>query len=309
MITVLSLNPSVDHAIEVERFTEGGLNRVALSRKDAGGKGVNVALALAALGAPATVTGFLWRDNAAIFENRLTEAGVHQDFVMLDGAVRTNIKLKSRETGSITEINESGRDVSESDLMQVRDRALALAKESSCLILSGSVPPGTPAGFYGGIIREARKSCFTVLDADGEKLEKGVEALPHMIKPNRFELETLVGRSLPDLDDVKNAALELVKKGIEIVLVSLGGDGALLVTKSGCWRAEGLEIDVKSTVAAGDSMIAGFAAAVTNGWEMEDAFAVAVAASAAKCMTEGTAPLSPEAYAALYPKVQIRRIS
>jgi len=147
-----------------------------------------------------------------------------------------------------------------------------------------------------------------LLDADGERLRSGLQAKPFMIKPNRYELELLTGRKLEGTDALLEAALECVRAGVGVVAVSMGGEGALVTDGKSAYRTPGLKVEVKSTVAAGDSMIAGMAAGFCRSYSLVDAFRLGVACATARCMTEGYKIVDKTVYKALLDMVQIERI-
>lgn len=309
MITALALNPSIDMTISIPEFTYGGLNRVKTARRDAGGKGMNVALALRVLGCETECIGFMHTGNNALFENKLKEHGAGFDFVYCEGDTRTNIKLRDDATSTITEINQSGRPVSEAEMAQMMDMIRRHAADSDYMVLSGSVPPGCSAGCYREIIEEIRDTgCRCVLDADGEKLSEGLKAKPYLIKPNRYELEMLTGRSLPGRMDLLNAAYELINGGVGVVAISLGGEGALITDGNKSLFAPALKINVNSTVGAGDSMVAGLTAALSRSLSLEDAFRTGIACASAACGTEGTQLFTKAEFERLYSMVEIENV-
>lgn len=306
MITALALNPSIDMTLSIDGFTYGGLNRVRTARRDAGGKGMNVALALRALECEAECVGFMHTENAALFENKLREHGAGHDFVYCEGSTRINIKLRDDATSSITELNQSGRMVTETKLVEMIAMIKRHAARASHMVLSGSVPPGCSAGCYREIMEELRGTgCKCVLDADGEKLREGLKAKPFLIKPNRYELELLTGRSLPERADLLAAARKLIDDGVSVVAVSLGGEGALITDGDAALFAPPLKISVNSTVGAGDSMVAGLTAAFSREKSLADAFRTGVACASAACGTEGTQLFSKTEFTRLYSMVEI----
>ena len=255
MITTVCLNPSIDHMIAIDGFAYGGLNRVRASRYDAGGKGLNVAVAASALGAEAECAGFMFKESARLFETRLLKSGTAYDFIWLDGSARTNLKVFDRERGVVTEFNESGHEVGLVDLERMTELVRHRAARADMLVLSGSLPPGCPADYYAQLLRATAESkCRCILDADGVPLREGIKARPWLIKPNRAELETLAGRALDGVAAVRDAARALIAEGIAVVAVSLGGDGALIASADEAFFSPPLPIEVRSTVGAGDAM-------------------------------------------------------
>lgn len=286
MITSISLNPSIDRTLEVASFTTGGLNRVLKQTDVAAGKGTNVALAAAALGEKSACIGFMYREGGRLFEQRLADGGAESDFLWCDGAVRVNVKVFDREKGEITEINSSGTPVTEGQLAEMTELVLRHAKQADYLVLTGSLPPACPADYYRTLAEAAAtENCRVLLDADGERLRAGLLAKPFLIKPNRYELEMLTGKKLESIGAILAAARELVEGGVGVVAVSMGGEGALITDGKEAWHTPGLQVEVKSTVAAGDSMIAGLAAGFNRGYALQEAFRLGVAAATARCAT------------------------
>ena len=309
MITVVSLNPSIDRTMTVENFAPGALNRVISSTDVAAGKGINVALSFAALGLDVECVGFMYRDSASLFERRMMVNSTAYDFIWCDGSVRTNIKVFDRAAGVVTELNESGHPIDPEHLNKMVELVTRHAEESDYLILSGSMPPGCPDDYYRTLINAVEgMGCRCVLDADGERLKYGLEAKPFMIKPNRFELQTMAGRPLETIHDIRDAARRYIDLGVEVVAVSLGAEGAMILSGDEALYAPRLNIEVKSTVGAGDSMVAGLVAGFMGDNELEDSFRMGVACATARCMTEGHKIVDRTVYRALMDMVAIERI-
>lgn len=309
MITSVSLNPSIDRTIELDQFTVGGLNRVQKQTDVAAGKGPNVAIVTAALGQESECIGFMYNEGGKLFEKRLGDSGAACDFVWCEGAVRVNVKVFDRSRGEITEINQSGSRVSEDQLARMTELVRKHALQADYLILTGSLPPGCPSDYYCTLAETAAQAgCRVILDADGDRLMHGLKAKPFLIKPNRYELEMLTGRALPEIRDVLAAAEELIRGGVGIVAVSMGGDGALICDGSRAYLAHGVKIEVKSTVAAGDSMIAGLAAGFASGSELTEAFRMGVAAATVRCMTPPEEMISLAAVQAMMDRIHMEKI-
>lgn len=309
MITTISLNPSIDRTVVVDNFTQGGLNRVVSTHSVAAGKGINVALAASALGVDAECIGFMYREGSKLFEKRLMVNSTAYNFVWCEGSVRTNIKVFDRSKGEITEINESGAQVSEDDLKRMSELVTLHAENTDYLVLAGSLPPGCPADFYRTLIQSVDGlGCRCILDADGERLRYGLEAKPFMIKPNRYELEMITGQELKTLKDIRDAALKFIDMGVSVVAVSLGAEGAMITDGSDAFFAPRLNIEVKSTVGAGDSMVAGLACGFIGDNSLEDCFRMGVASATARCVTEGNHVIDKTVYKALLDMVHLERI-
>ena len=309
MITSISLNPSIDRTLTVEGFTPGGLNRVLSSSDVAAGKGINVALTVSALGLDSKCIGFMFRDSAPLFEKRLMVNSTAYDFIWLDGTARTNIKVLDQSAGVVTELNESGREIDAESLRRMTELVCAHADNSDYLILTGSMPPGCPDDYYATLIDAvAGLGCRCVLDADGERLRKGLEAEPFMIKPNRFELETMTGKRLASISEIRDAARHYIDRGVEVVAVSLGADGAIILRGDEALYAPKLNVEVKSTVGAGDSMVAGLIAGFMAENDLEETFRMGMACATARCMTEGYHIVDRTLYRAVMDMVKIERI-
>ena len=310
MITSISLNPSIDRTLEVNSFTAGGLNRVQAQTDVAAGKGTNVALAAAALGEKSECIGFMYREGGRLFEERLAEGGAQSDFLWCDGAVRVNVKVFDREKGEITEINSSGTPVTEKQLEEMTELVLRHARNTDFLILTGSLPPACPVDYYRTLAEAAAtENCRVLLDADGERLRTGLLAKPFLIKPNRYELELLTGKKLESIETILSAARELVDGGVGVVAVSMGGEGALITDGKEAWHTPGLKVDVKSTVAAGDSMIAGLAAGFNRGYGLKEAFRLGVAAATARCATPPERIIDVETCLRLAAQLEMEKLS
>ena len=305
MITCVCLNPAVDRTVSVPTLTPGGLNRVAASRSDAGGKGVNVAVTLARLGMDAACLSFLPRENGRLIEEKLASEGVAGASVPLEGAIRTNLKVFDESRREITEINESGAPVNEKALADMAALIAGYAERSDFLVLSGSLPPGCPPSFYRDVMAHAPRACRYVLDADANRLREGLKARPFLIKPNLHELRELTGEPLNGLSDIDRAARSLVGQGVGVVAVSMGGEGAFITDGRVSLRAPRVDVAVRSTVGAGDAMIAGLVSGLSRGLTLEETFRLGVACATASVMSEGTGLIENTAVQALLPLVKI----
>jgi 1-phosphofructokinase len=259
-IVTVTLNPAVDRTVTISNFTAGGVNRVEAARDHPGGKGVNVASALADCGLRAGVTGFLGRENAADFEGLFARKKIVDRFVRIAGATRVGIKIIDPIRKLTTDINFPGLAPAAAEVAALRETLSTL--EAAWWVVAGSLPPGLEPGIYREIAGALKKRGARVaLDASGEALRAGIAAAPHLVKPNLSELETLLGARLAGIDAVLDAARELVAKGVETVVVSMGRAGACFVTATEAVIARPPDVEVGSTVGAGDAMVAGMLAA------------------------------------------------
>ncbi|MQX35827.1 1-phosphofructokinase [Roseospira navarrensis] len=279
----VSLNPAVDRSLTVPGFAVDRVNRIAASRTDPGGKGVNVACFLAHLGQSVALAGLLGRETAALFTRQFAAMGVTDITVPVAGATRTNLKILDPDAGTVTDLNGPGPAVTAADVTAVR-RALEHASAGGLdwLVLSGSLPDGLPPDTYADLIAWGRaRGARVVLDTSGAALAEGIGAGPDILKPNRAELEALMGHALPDMTAVVASAGRLVAGGVGLVVVSLGPGGAVVRDRDGAWLAVPPAVPVASTVGAGDALVAGLIHATAQGLPVPEAARVAVGVSAA----------------------------
>ncbi|MFV9568160.1 1-phosphofructokinase [Thermoanaerobacter mathranii] len=308
MITTVTANPAIDRTIIVENLKLGSVNRVIRSRVDAGGKGINVAKNLKNLGDDVIALGFIG-PNAKYIIDCLEDEGVKTDFVKIKNETRTNIKISDISRGEVTDLNEYGPHVSEEEIELLKKSIFKYAKESKVLVLSGSLPQGLPKTFYKDIIREVKSGDLKIiLDADKEALLYGIEEKPYMIKPNVQELEDVVGKKLESLEEVIEEGKKLKDSGIEIVAISVGSRGSIVITKEGIYRVKPVKVEVKGTVGAGDAYVAGFAHGIYKGLPIEKTIKIAAALATSVVMKEGTRAGTIEEVNALKDKIEIERI-
>lgn len=296
MIITVSLNPSIDRTLAVERFEYGSMNRVQNARDDACGKAVNLAIVAGTLGAQAVCVGLLPEDGGARIERRLEAHGVETRFIHVPGRVRVNIKLLDQAKRVITEINERGETATEAQLSELGELISARAGPGDFLVLTGSMPPGCPQSAYETMIRAAPQGVRCVLDAEGDPLRLAIRAKPFLIKPNRLELEQLLGKKLDSIEQVREAAHGLIQSGVSLVAVTLGPEGALLTDGEQTLFAPPIRLQARSTVGAGDSMLAGLLTGFSRGEALERAFRMGVAAASASVVSEGTRLVDADTY-------------
>jgi len=289
MITTVTLNPAIDRTIVVNHFEYGSVNRVAKSREDIGGKGINVARILLALGSDAKAVGFIGKSNYPQAHALLQADAIPAEFIYIDAPTRMNTKLLESSTHTTTDINEAGFTVTRQETDAVRQLIHTCAKASTFIVFSGSVPIGLPSSIYREMIEQVPSHCKVALDADGLLLMESLKAKPFLIKPNIHELESALGRTLSGNREIAVAAAGLIEQyGISYVLVSMGASGSILVTADQALLASPLSVNVKGTVGAGDSMLAGFIHGLTEGYDLSAALAWATACGASAVSQEGT---------------------
>ena len=274
----ITLNPAIDRTITIPNFQAGKVNRVQAEYSNAGGKGVNVASSLADAGHKIAVTGFLGRENVALFERLFARKRIADHFVRLDGETRVGIKITDPVLRETTDINFPGAEPLPSDLAALR--AIVDHFDAEWFVLAGSLPPGVETTIYRDLTAALKaRGRKVALDTSGDSLNQAIEAVPSFIKPNIHELEGLVGRALPSREAVTEAARELVARGIEMVVVSMGEQGACFVGSEGVLFAIPPAIEVRSTVGAGDAMVAGVLSSKIRGLSLADTARVSTAFS------------------------------
>ncbi len=288
-VTAIALNPAIDRTVTVPGFTAGATNRVQAARLDPGGKGINVARVLQALGGAVGLAGFLGEANGRLILAQLERLGLPHRFVMVPGENRVNLKLVDPAADQLTEVNDLGFTVTPELMAEMTDLVRSGLPATGILILAGSLPTGVPLTYYRELTALARTAGVSViLDADGEPLRAALEAHPTLIKPNQSEAERLLGCPIRDRAAVIEAAKELRARGPEMVAISCGAEGAVLATEAGTWWATPPAISAGSAVGAGDSMVAALALALSNGSTHEEALRLATAAGAATASLPGT---------------------
>lgn len=289
MIYTVTLNPAIDKTVEIPGFAAGKVNRVQNMRLDAGGKGINVTKCLASFGQKSIAAMILGGSNGNRLQQMLLQQGISTLAVSVSGETRTNLKIIDSTGHSNTDINEPGPLADADTLADLREKIGQSLCPGDAVILSGSLPRGAEAATY-------RQWCAyfqsvgarVYLDADGEALRLGIQAVPYLIKPNDEELSRLLGRPVDSLDDMLQAGHSLLAAGIREVVISLGAKGALFLNGEGACLAEALSVPVRSTVGAGDSMVAAMAYAKENALSREQQIRLAMAMGAASVMCDGT---------------------
>lgn len=288
MINTITLNPSLDYVIKVDNFESGALNRSKSEKVYAGGKGINVSIVLKNLGIDNKAIGYVAGFTGDEVIRQVEEHGVKSDFIKLDkGMTRINVKLKSKEE---TEINGMGPDIDEKSLNILYDKISELGK-GDFLVLSGSIPKSIPDDIYENIIKTFKeKEIEFIVDATKELLLNVLKYKPFLIKPNHHELAEMFGVQINCDEDIIKYGKKLQDLGARNVLISMAGDGAILISEDG--EAKKREVPkgiLKNSVGAGDSMVAGFIAGYLKNNDIEEAFEMGVATGSASAFSDGLA--------------------
>ncbi|MBN1573891.1 MAG: 1-phosphofructokinase [Deltaproteobacteria bacterium] len=314
MIYTITLNPALDRSITVEMLVSDDANRVVSEERYAGGKGIDVSRVIQVLGGDSVALGFVGGFHGMELEQRLLRQGVKCDFVETRRETRTNILIHEKLKKTHTILNASGPEVNEVEIRELMEK-IKVIEDPEYAVISGSIPGGLKVDIYKDIVSIFNKrGSITALDADGEAMKQGIRAVPHIVKPNIHELGRLLGREIKNSEDAIRGAEELLDMGIKIVLISMGGDGAILVSEE--TKAKGIralkgippEITVDSTVGAGDSFLAAFVLGRKRNLDIKECLALAVASGAAASITPGTELCKREDVERLLDRVKIEEI-
>ncbi|MFV2012365.1 MULTISPECIES: 1-phosphofructokinase [unclassified Micromonospora] len=285
MILTLTLNPSLDRAVEIDDLVRGEVIRATGARLDPGGKGVNVSRALLANGVPSVAVLPCGGDEGGQLVRLLAAEGVEVVAVPIAGRTRSNITLAEPD-GTVTKVNEPGPTLSRDEFDAITTRLLDTAHQADWVVVCGSLPPGLPVDGFTALCRQLLDAGLRLaVDTSGPPLRAAAEAGADLVKPNREELAEAVGRPLDGLGDVVDAAQQVRAWGAGTVLASLGAQGAVLVDADGMRTGDSPVDQPRSTVGAGDALLAGFLAAGASG---PDALAEGLAWGAAAVSLPGS---------------------
>lgn len=308
MIATITLNPSIDRTLEIQHLVVGGMNRVKSRTDYPSGKGINVTRALRQWGQPSEALALVGGASGDWLVKVLRQQGIILDYVRVQGDTRTNLKIWDALERRATEVNEPGPEVTLTELEELKSKIANKASTWDWLVISGSVPPGTPPDFYGTLVEIARSQGAKVaLDASGAALREGIRTLPDLIKPNEVEAAELLGWEPQDEMGAIAAVEELAQSGISYVLLTLGKAGAFVGHEGQVWQAIPPEIEAKSTVGCGDSAVAGMVWALREGKDLSEALSWSMAAGAAAATTWGTEPADWEMVTKLVDQVKVYR--
>jgi len=312
MIVTVTLNAAIDRTLTVPNFQRGQRHRASAGVTLAGGKGINVARALKALGIPVVATGFVGGDTGTRIVEHLTEEAILNDFVHIAGESRTSTAVVDPTGGSYTEINEWGPAVSAEELEALLEKLRYLTQGAELVVFAGSLPRDVPDDFYAEAARElSRRQVPIVLDIEGEPLRLAVEAEPFLVSPNQSEAEALVGQEFHDDEDFR-IALESI--------ADMGARSVLITTERGCvallreereaqrFRAFAPRVEPVSAVGSGDVLLAGYLAGRHVGRTHEESLRSAVAAGAASTLEVGAGRFDPRQAARLQAGVELTEL-
>ncbi|MBI2884572.1 MAG: 1-phosphofructokinase family hexose kinase [Candidatus Omnitrophica bacterium] len=310
MIVTLTLNPSLDEWVSLERLRFGEPNRALATERYPGGKGINVSRVVHELGGRTLAVALSGGEDGVILGHLLTQRRIPHRFVPVPGrTTRNNYQIQIRSPRALLQINTPGPRVSRAVLRRVERLLRTVRPRPQALVCSGSLPPGAPLDTYRRMLSQRlHAGALTVLDTSGPALRAGLRARPWLIKPNRLEAEGLVGRRLPRRADVAEAIRHLVESGgPRVVVTSLGADGALMASAGDprVWWAKPPQVPVGSAVGAGDSLVAGFVTGYFKTRSLLEALRLGVACGTASAMTPGTSLCRRQDVRRLSPRIRL----
>ncbi|MDR2751357.1 MAG: 1-phosphofructokinase [Clostridiales bacterium] len=309
MILTVTLNAAIDKRYVVDGFRQGEVNRVRECVYTPGGKGLNVSKSAAIAGAEVTATGLIGGHAGEYIEEALKKLGIRCSFLKLEEESRSCVNIWDESRKMQTEFLEPGFAVKEEQFERFASKYQELAKEAQVVSISGSVPRGLDGLSYQRLVKIAKDlGKKVILDTSGALLEMGIKAAPSLVKPNLDEIRALSGRNCETLEDIVLSAKEIHLRGVEMVVVSLGADGAVAVCGEGAFRAKVPKVSAVNTVGCGDSMIAGFAIGFAQGLSPKKSLRKASAMSAASALSEETGFFRIEDMERLLNEVEVERL-
>ena len=306
MITVGGFNTSVDKAMAMAELRSGAVNRASSVHSYPGGKGLHVACAVAALGEPVTLVGLIDAAHRGFFEDALAARGVCFQGTLVAGSVRTCLTIREEGQARVTEILEPGPELDETAQRSLAEAFLSGAVRSEVAVLSGSVPRGFGEDVYARLAAALREVGLRgLVDASGELLRAAVEARPFLVKPNREELEAVLGEPVQGVAGAAAAARGLCARGIAVVVVSLGAEGALLASEGRVAYARAPAGPAQNTVGSGDCLLGGVAVGLKRGLRFDEVLRLGVACGTANTLSPETGFVRREDVEAVLPEVRV----
>jgi 1-phosphofructokinase family hexose kinase len=297
MIITVTLNAAIDKSLSVPNFRLGRRHRTVEQRTIAGGKGVNIARTLKALGQPVIATGFAGGVTGTHIVEQLTEEAILNDFVRIREESRTNTSVLDPTTGQQTEINERGPLVSESEVELFHDKLLYLARGAAIVVFAGSLPPGVEPDLYAALVGELeRMEVTTVIDTDGEPLRQAVRAEPDVVSPNVLEAEELVGHEFAGEEERSLVVREIAALGPREAIMTLPDGCFAQVLVDGQPRVKRARIEPREPIAksgSGDAFLAGYLAARYEGRAPDQCLRFGVACGAESTGRLGAGLIDP----------------
>jgi len=309
-IVTLTINPAIDIFVNVERVAPTKKMRCSAPKRDPGGGGINVARAAHRLGADVAAIYPIGGAIGKLLQRLVEREGIDSVVTPSHVETRENFTAFEKETGEQYRFVLPGSTLHRAEWEACLEKLTTLPDKPKFVVASGSIPPGVPADFYAAVVRHAKTlGAKMVLDTSGAAMGAALKEGVMLIKPNLAELRDFVGMRLDsEADEIAACRKLIADKRTEVVALTLGEGGALLVTANRAWRAAPMRLEVASTVGAGDSFLGGLMAALADGASLPDAFRMAVAAGSAAVMSPGTELCREDDVRRLIVDVEIREV-
>ena len=307
MILTVCMSPCTDITIELDSLNVGKTNVVKSKTTSFGGKALNVAIGVARLGGTPYATGLMYNENGYIFENALDKEGVPFTFVWNKGRVRENYKFIDNRS-MLTEVNDVGEEVQKEKADEVLAMVRMLSNRSKVTVLSGGLPRGVEASFYGELAHAVAPNSLKIVDAAGDRLFAAIPEGVDLVKPNLEELEHTLGRRIASKEDMLAGCYELLDRGAKRVLLSLGKQGAVITDGSHNYYCKSMNVAVNSTVGAGDGMVAAAAMQLEQDSPLSEILRAGVAAGTATVMTTGKVSFTKEKFNEVIANLRVSEI-
>ena len=286
MLYTITLSPTLDRTIDVEEIIYDDVNEIIDERKRAGGRGIDVSRVIKELGGQSIAFGFIGGYNGLELEGRLINEGVLCDFTRIHDEIRSNVIIYQRKKNLQTLLSTGDPEVKSFEITALYNKIREVPAESY-VVLSGTMPKGMSENFFAQVITTLKeKGVKVILDADQDVLKKGVSAGPYLVKPNIHEFGRLIEKNITDMGDIRKEA-EPYLNLVEYVVVSAGARGVIGVSKGGLYHVMPPKVKVRSSIGAGDSLVAGIVYVLSNGGTFEEALTLGVACGTASTLNPG----------------------
>lgn len=309
MILSVALNPAIDKVCLCDGFSVNGVNKIKQINISAGGKALNVARAIKGLGHGVLVIGVIGGFTGKEIRRLLCQQDIDNDFLEISEESRTCTTIIDNQNKSLTQCNEIGPDIDNKDYRRFFSMYLKALGESETVVASGSLYPNLTSSTYADMVYQAtRLGKKIIIDSSGEHLRQAIRQKPYMIKPNWHEARELTGRSLEKIDDVVFEAAALNRDGIELVVISMEASGAIIAYKGDVYHGIAPKVDAVNSVGSGDAMVAGFAVAIGNNYDIKQMIKLGIASGTANAVQYSIASINMDSVQGLVSQVEVIRL-
>ena len=307
MILTVCLSPSIDVNMEVDSLSVGKANRIISKKTYFTGNAINIAIGLAHLGAQVFATGFMYEDNGTQFEHELHREGVSYRFIWNKGRVGENYKIVDRRS-MLTEVSDASSEITTENQEELIKLISKYSANCEGVVVSGALPKGMKAEYYNRILSAVPGTVTKIVDSDGESLMQALKCGVTLVKPNLAELEKTLNKKFTSKDDMLNGCREILNKGAEYVLLSLGLTGAILTDGNKSYYCRSIKVPLNSTIGAGGGMVAAATTALLRGGSMQDILRCGIAAGTAAVITPDNISFAKDRYEEILSTLTVEEI-